>query len=86
MKRPGIDTVFTLTQAWIYWRALAQRSSTNATLVPWHGMPTTPPSTTAACASDAEVLDGLLGAPDSHDFCTRMADGIVWVGRLYYWW
>ena len=49
-------------------------------------MSATQPSTTAACASDAEILDVLLGAPDSHDFCMQMADGFGGVGRLNYWW
>ena len=34
----------------------------------WHGTSATAPATTIACASDAEVLDGLLGALDSHEF------------------
>ena len=34
----------------------------------WHGTSATAPATTVACANDAEVLDGLLGALDSHEF------------------
>jgi hypothetical protein len=34
----------------------------------WHGTSETAPVTTVACASDAEVCDGLLGALDSHEF------------------
>jgi len=34
----------------------------------WHGTSATAPSTTVACANDAEVLDGLLGALDAHEF------------------
>ena len=45
-------------------------------------MSATQPSTTAACASDAEILNVLLGAPDSHNFCMQMADGVGGVGRL----
>ena len=32
----------------------------------WHGTSATAPATIIACANDAEVLDGLLGALDSH--------------------
>ncbi|KAN0141735.1 hypothetical protein V8E53_000197 [Lactarius tabidus] len=34
----------------------------------WHGTSATAPATTVACANDAEVLDGLVGALDSHEF------------------
>lgn len=34
----------------------------------WHGASATAPATTVACANDAEVLDGLVGALDSHEF------------------
>ena len=34
----------------------------------WHGTSATAPATTVACANDAEVLEGLLGALDSHEF------------------
>ncbi len=34
----------------------------------WHGTSATAPTTSVACANDAEVPDRLLGALDAHDF------------------
>ncbi|KAH9022196.1 hypothetical protein EDB85DRAFT_1895320 [Lactarius pseudohatsudake] len=34
----------------------------------WHVSSATPPATTVACTNDADVLDGLLGALNSHEF------------------
>ncbi len=34
----------------------------------WHGMSASAPATTVACTNDAEVLDGVLGALDTHEF------------------
>ena len=34
----------------------------------WHRTSATAPATTVACASDAEVHDGIIGALDSHEF------------------
>jgi RNA exonuclease 1 len=34
----------------------------------WHGTSVTAPATTVGCANDADVLQGLLGALDSHEF------------------
>jgi RNA exonuclease 1 len=34
----------------------------------WHGTSATAPVTTVSCANDTEVLDGLIGALDSHEF------------------
>jgi len=34
----------------------------------WHGKSPTEPATSVACANDAEVLDGLLGTLDAHEF------------------
>ena len=46
----------------------------------WHGTSATAPATTVACTSDAEVLDGLMGALDSHEFIfwrlTGLADAL----------
>ncbi|PCH42778.1 hypothetical protein WOLCODRAFT_138067 [Wolfiporia cocos MD-104 SS10] len=46
----------------------------------WHGSKAT---TTVACKTDAEVLDGMLGAIPSHDFVfgrfTALADALGWI-------
>jgi RNA exonuclease 1 len=34
----------------------------------WHGTSPTAPATTIACTSDAEVVEGVVGALDSHEF------------------
>lgn len=34
----------------------------------WHGASASAPATTVACTNDAEVLEGVLGALDSHEF------------------
>ncbi|KAI9432797.1 hypothetical protein H4582DRAFT_2083191 [Lactarius indigo] len=43
----------------------------------WHGGSATAPATTIACANDAEVLDGLVGALDSHEFVFGRLMGIT---------
>ncbi|KAH9055829.1 hypothetical protein EDB83DRAFT_2293073 [Lactarius deliciosus] len=49
----------------------------------WHGGSATAPATTVACANDAEVLDGLVGALDSHEFVfgrlMGLADALGWI-------
>ncbi|KAN0141708.1 hypothetical protein V8E53_000170 [Lactarius tabidus] len=49
----------------------------------WHGTSATAPATTVACANDAEVLDGLVGALDSHEFIfgrlMGLADALGWI-------
>ncbi|KAH8999593.1 hypothetical protein EDB86DRAFT_2908694 [Lactarius hatsudake] len=49
----------------------------------WHGGSATAPATTVACANDAEVLDGLVGALDSHEFIfgrlMGLADALGWI-------
>ncbi|KAN0141760.1 hypothetical protein V8E53_000222 [Lactarius tabidus] len=49
----------------------------------WHGASATAPATTVACANDAEVLDGLVGALDSHEFIfgrlMGLADALGWI-------
>ncbi|KAH9061888.1 hypothetical protein EDB87DRAFT_383981 [Lactarius vividus] len=49
----------------------------------WHGASATAPATTVACANDAEVLDGLVGALDSHEFVfgrlMGLADALGWI-------
>ncbi|KAI9434729.1 hypothetical protein H4582DRAFT_1881782 [Lactarius indigo] len=49
----------------------------------WHGGSATAPATTIACANDAEVLDGLVGALDSHEFVfgrlMGLADALGWI-------
>jgi len=43
----------------------------------WRGTSATAPATAIACANDAEVLDGLLGAPDSHEFIFGRVMGLA---------
>ena len=38
----------------------------------WHGTSATAPATTIACANDAEVHDGLLGALDWHELADAL--------------
>ncbi|KAN0141726.1 hypothetical protein V8E53_000188 [Lactarius tabidus] len=49
----------------------------------WYGASVTAPATTVACANDAEVLDGLVGALDSHEFIfgrlMGLADALGWI-------
>lgn len=43
----------------------------------WHGTSATAPATTVACTNDAEVLDGLLGVLDTHDFVFARLMGLA---------
>jgi len=49
----------------------------------WHGTSASAPATTVACSTDAEVLEGVLGALDSHEFVFArlmgLADALGWV-------
>ncbi|KAH9965648.1 hypothetical protein BJV74DRAFT_869879 [Russula compacta] len=49
----------------------------------WHGTSATAPATTVACTNDTEVLDGLLGVLDTHDFVFArlmgLADALGWI-------
>ncbi|KAF8496216.1 hypothetical protein F5888DRAFT_1706478 [Russula emetica] len=49
----------------------------------WHGTSASAPATTVACTNDAEVLEGVLGALDSHEFVfarlMTLADALGWV-------
>ncbi|KAH9958157.1 hypothetical protein BC827DRAFT_1362457 [Russula dissimulans] len=49
----------------------------------WHGMSASAPATTVACTTDAEVLEGVLGVLDSHQFVFArlmgLADALGWV-------
>ncbi|KAN0141724.1 hypothetical protein V8E53_000186 [Lactarius tabidus] len=49
----------------------------------WHSTSATAPATTVACANDAEVLDGLVGALDSHELIfgrlMGLADALGWI-------
>ncbi|KAN0141439.1 hypothetical protein V8E53_000684 [Lactarius tabidus] len=43
----------------------------------WHGASATAPAPTVACANDAEVLNGLVGALDSHEFILGRLMGLA---------
>ncbi|KAI9508061.1 hypothetical protein F5148DRAFT_1284472 [Russula earlei] len=49
----------------------------------WHGTSAAAPATTVACANDAEVLDGVLDALDSHEFVFArlmgLAEALGWI-------
>ncbi|KAH9988749.1 hypothetical protein BJV77DRAFT_1145224 [Russula vinacea] len=49
----------------------------------WHGTSAASPATTVPCTTDAEVLEGVLGALDSHEFVfarlMALADALGWV-------
>ncbi|KAF8462662.1 hypothetical protein DFH94DRAFT_831793 [Russula ochroleuca] len=49
----------------------------------WHGTSADAPATTVPCTNDAEILEGVLGALDSHEFVFArlmgLADALGWV-------
>ena len=57
LSRSGTHRAFTLAQSWVA-RTIVDHG--NPASGAWHGTSATAPATTAACANDAEVFDGLL--------------------------
>ncbi|KAI0266318.1 hypothetical protein BGY98DRAFT_1191446 [Russula aff. rugulosa BPL654] len=49
----------------------------------WHGTSASAPATTVPCTNDAEVIEGVVGALDSHEFVfarlMTLADALGWV-------
>jgi len=43
----------------------------------WHGTSASVPATTVHCTTDAEVLDGILGALDTHEFVFARLTGLA---------
>ena len=43
----------------------------------WHGTSASAPATTVPCTTDAEVLDGILGALDTHEFVFARLMGLA---------
>ena len=56
----------------------------------WHGTSASAPATTVPCTNDAEVIEGVVGALDSHEFVfarlMTLADalGCMWACALFY--
>ena len=43
----------------------------------WHGTSASAPATTVPCTTDAEVLDGILGALNTHEFVFARLTGLA---------